>query len=464
MITLTEFKGKKVAVFGLGKTGNGAVRALSAGGAEVFAWDDNESTRNQAAKEKYQNVRLEEAEKWPWGKIKILVLSPGVPLYFPEAHRVVSLARGAGAEILCDIELLYHANPEAKFVGITGTNGKSTTTALIHHIITSAGIQAEVGGNIGISALDLNGLPPNGIYVIEVSSYQLDLLHKTRFNVAALLNITPDHIDRHGNMRGYINSKKRIFHNQRADDSAVIGIDDDNCRKIFEDLQEKNGAKIIPISNKTETKGGVFARGDFIYDDMAGKSGKLEIGPLPNLIGEHNLQNVAAAFAVCRSLGIGAEKIINAVKSFPGLDHRMQTVAEIKRVKFINDSKATNAEAAEKAILCFENIFWIAGGLPKEGGIKPLARLFPRIKHAFLIGAAQEEFAKILQGKVKFTKCGDLQTAVEFAAKGAFIDTEKNPVVLLSPACASFDQFKNFEERGKKFVELVSKLKKKVGA
>ncbi len=463
MIALPEFAGKKVAVFGLGKSGNGAIRALSAGGAEVFAWDDDESARNQSVKEKYPRVKLEEPEKWPWEKIKILMLSPGVPLHFPKPHRVVSLAKGAGAEILCDIELLYHANPESKFIGVTGTNGKSTTTGLIHHIITSAGIEAEIGGNIGISVLDLKELPPNGIYVIEVSSYQLDLLHKTRFNVAVLLNVTPDHIDRHGDMKGYVNSKKRIFHNQRASDRAIIGIDDENCREIFSDLREKNGTKIITISNKTEAKGGVSACGDFIYDDTAKRVKKIEIGPLPNLIGEHNRQNIAAAFAVCRSLGIGAEKIINAVKSFPGLEHRTQTIAEIRGVKFINDSKATNAEAAEKAILCFENIFWIAGGLPKEGGIKPLAPLFPRIKHAFLIGSAQAEFAETLQGKVQFTKCGDLQTAVEFAAKAAFIDGKKNPVVLLSPACASFDQFKNFEERGKRFVELVNKLKKKVG-
>jgi len=464
MIALTEFTGKKVAVFGLGKSGNGAVRALSEGGAEVFAWDDSENARNQLVKAKYRNVGLEEPEKWPWEKIKILVLSPGIPLYFPKPHRVVSLARLSGAEILCDIELLYHANPEAKFVGITGTNGKSTTTALIHHILTSSGITAEIGGNIGISALDLKELPADGVYVIEVSSYQLDLLHKTRFNVAALLNITPDHIDRHGDMKGYINAKKRIFHNQRSGDTAVIGIDDENCRKIFEELREKNGAQIIAISNKTEAKGGVSTRGDVIYDDTAGRLKKLEIGSLPNLIGVHNRQNIATAFAVCRSLGVAAGKILEAVKSFPGLDHRAQTIAEIKGVKFINDSKATNAEAAEKAILCFENIFWIVGGLPKDGGIKSLVPYFKRIQHAFLIGEAQEEFAKTLQGKVKFSKCGDLQTAVEFAAKAAFIDSGKDPVVLLSPACASFDQFKNFEERGKRFVELVKKLQKKVGA
>ena len=365
------------------------------------------------------------------------MLSPGIPFTHPAPHKVVTLAQQHNVPIICDIELLYLAQPKAHFVGITGTNGKSTTTALIGHIIREAKIPCEVGGNIGISALELAPLGKDGIYVIETSSYQLDLLNKTHFNVALLLNVTPDHLDRHGDMDGYIKAKKRIFRNQTAEDFAVVGVDNVHTKKIA--ASKFTDAQIIPIS-------------------AFGKVDELGLGVLSYLPGAHNKENIAAAFAACSALNIPHEKIIAGIKSFKGLAHRMERVAEKNGVLFINDSKATNAEAAEKALLSYEKpILWIAGGKAKEGGIDMLAPLFPRIEHAYLIGDAEENFANTLSAnKVPYSRCGTLDKAVQQAYEKAL--TLPKATVLLSPACASFDQFKNFEERGEIFGKLVKEL------
>ena len=425
MIPLPFLKGKTVGVFGLGKAGTGAVKALAASGAEIVAWDDNSRCEYSL-----------EIEQWPWQKLAYLVLSPGIPFTHPKPHKVVTMAQQHNVPIICDIELLYLAQPQARFVGITGTNGKSTTTALIGHIIQQAGIACEVGGNIGISALELSPLGADGIYVIETSSYQLDLLNKTRFNVAILLNVTPDHLDRHGDMSGYINAKKRIFKNQKMEDVAVIGVDNPHTKTIAE--SKPSAAKIIPIT---------FNNVD-----------ELGLGALPYLPGAHNKENIAAAFAACSALNIPREKIIAGITSFKGLAHRMERVAEKNGVLFVNDSKATNAEAAEKALLSYEKpILWIAGGKAKEGGIEALQPLFSKIEHAFLIGDAAEKFAKTLTANnVAYTHCGTLDKAVKQAYEKA--RTLTKATVLLSPACASFDQFKNFEERGEIFGALVKGL------
>lgn len=448
MIKVELYKNQKVAVFGLGRSGNGSVRALSDGGAEVLAWDDNESSRTALVKENYANVKISDPKTYNWKEIKALILSPGVPLTHPEPHYIVNLAKSGNCPIICDIELLVRSVPEAKFVGITGTNGKSTTTALTGHILKNAGIKTEVGGNIGISALALSRLEKKGVYVLEVSSFQLDLIDKAKFDVSLLLNITPDHIDRHGDMHGYIKAKKRIFMNQEQDSAAIIGVDTEETKHVFEELKlQKKIGKIIPISNMKKVDG-VYVVGGKLSNEI--NNDGFDIGELKHLRGTHNWQNIAAAYTICYLLGVKKEKIVDGIISFPGLKHRIEIVEEINGIPFINDSKATNAEAAEKAILCFENIYWIAGGIAKDGGIKPLEKYFSRIKHAFLIGKAEEEFAETLKGKVEFTKCGDLKNATELAAKMAFLDkSTKKPVVLLSPACASFDQWKNFEERGR---------------
>jgi UDP-N-acetylmuramoylalanine--D-glutamate ligase len=322
---------------------------------------------------------------------------------------------------------------------------------LIGHIAELAGLESAVGGNIGTPASALPKLSDDGLYILEVSSYQLDLLNRTKFNIAALLNITPDHIDRHGSMEGYIESKKKIFDRQGADDSAIIAVDDSYTEEIYQPLSTSSAAKVVHVSASKELKSGVFIKDRVIYNRTGDLEEKFELGDIKRLPGEHNLQNIAIAFTVLRSVGIDGDLIIAGVQSFPGLEHRMQHVAEIAGVKYVNDSKATNAVAAEKALASFDNIYWLAGGVAKEGGISSLESLFPKIKKAFLFGEARDKFAVELEGKVDTVKFDSLDEAFTAASKEA----EKGGVVLLSPACASFDQFKNFEERGKRFCTLI---------
>ncbi len=453
MITVTEYKNKKVGVFGLGKAGEAAVAALVAGGAEVFSWDDNQDSgfglRDSGIRKDYKN--------WDWAQLKALVLSPGVPLTHPKPHAVVELAHRYNVPIIGEVELLFRTCPEATYIGITGTNGKSTTTTLIGHILKESGVRCEVGGNLGTPALALEPLGSDGVYVIEMSSYQLDLLKTVRFNVAVLLNITPDHLDRHGDMAGYVAAKKHIFDRQTAGDVAVV---ESEVRGQWSEVSE---AKLVNISADKELVDGVFVKDGILHDGDA----QFDISAIPSLIGKHNWQNAAAAYAACRAVGVHPEKIYAAMQNFAGLRHRLQLVATINGVRFINDSKATNADATQNALAPYKNIYWIAGGKPKAGGIASLEPYFSHIAHAFLIGEAEADFAKTLEGKVAYTRCGTLDVAVTKAAEMALCP-HPNPlpkgegvdggVVLLSPACASFDQFKSFEHRGDVFCELVEKI------
>lgn len=446
MITVTEYKNQKVGVFGLGKAGDAAVAALVAGGAEVYAWDDRQDSGAGIPDSRIKK----DYRQWDWPNIKALVLSPGVSLTHPKPHPVVELAHQHNIPVIGEVELLFRAQPQATYIGITGTNGKSTTTTLVGHILKESGVVCEVGGNLGTPALALAPLGKGGVYVLEMSSYQLDLMKTMRFNVAVLLNITPDHIDRHGDMAGYISAKKHIFERQTKDDVAVVdvGIRDEGLG-----IRE---AKIIKISADKEISEGVYAKDGVLYDiALPHPSSRMPITHVASLTGRHNWQNAAAAYATCRAVGVSPEKIYAAMQSFAGLRHRMQLVATINGVRFINDSKATNADATSNALAAYDNIYWIAGGKPKEGGISSLSEYFPKITHAFLIGDAAEEFAKTLEGKVSYTQCGTLEVAVAKAADMAF---RKSGVVLLSPACASFDQFKSFEHRGDVFCELVEKI------
>jgi len=424
------FKEKNIAVFGLGKAGLGAVNKLIENGAIVFAWDDNESSRGAV---ELNATTLSEPSSWPWKHIEYLILSPGIP-YTHNPYPIIELAKSSGCKIICDIELLYLSSPESIFVGITGTNGKSTTTALLYHICKGAGLKVEVGGNIGVAASSLPVLGEGGVYIMEMSSYQLDLLDKTKFNIAILLNITPDHIDRHGSMDGYIEAKKKIFDRQSDNDTAIIATDDENTKAIFSGLK---AMKTISVSGA----------------DGVG------VGELETLPGKHNRQNIAAAYAAAKELGIKSSETIKNIRSFSGLEHRLQYLGEIDGVKFINDSKATNAEATSNALDSFKNIYWIAGGIEKEGGITSLEKYFPNISRAFFIGSAANNFAKTVDGKIEYKKCGTLEEAFKSAVEYAHQDS--NSVILLSPAAASFDQFKNFEERGNFFCELVKNLRKK---
>ena len=457
MIAVDSFAGRRVAVLGLARSGRAAARSLIAGGAEVVAWDDNQAARQAVASEMpLADLGVAGAD---WRGIAALVLSPGIPHSFPEPHPAVLRAREAGAEIIGDLELLGRAQPAARYVGITGTNGKSTTTALIGHILATAEERAEIGGNLGTPALALAPLGDGGTYVIEASSFQLELIATLAFDVAVLLNITPDHLDRHGDMAGYVAAKKRIFAGQGAAGAAVVGIDDPICRAICDELRRAGAARVIPVSVAGAAPGGVHSDGGWLIDDTGSQPVRvLDLAEAERLPGSHNAQNAAAAYAAARALGIDREAAAAAIRSFPGLAHRQELVATIDGVRFINDSKATNADAAEKALAGYRAIYWIAGGLPKAGGIRSLTPYFERLRHAYLIGAATEEFAATLGDAVPLTRCRDLAAALRAAHAQARSERVPGAAVLLSPACASYDQFANFEARGDAFRTLVTQL------
>lgn len=453
MIAATGFERKNVAVLGLGKSGLATARSLEAGGAKVFAWDDAAEKREEAAKEGFT---LADSRGWVWEHLSALILSPGIPLTHPKPHEAVLKAQAAGVEVIGDIELFQRAlrasGKKARLVAITGTNGKSTTTALVGHMVRRCGDNAQVGGNIGKPVLELEAPEATTVYVVEVSSYQIDLAPSLAPNVAVLLNITPDHIDRHGTVEHYAAVKARLFALQGETDTAVIGIDDMRTSSICTDVTARRIAQVIPISVGKALSRGVYALNGVLYENLAAQGVKAgDLAGIKTLAGAHNWQNAAAAYAVGRALGYHRERILAAFESFPGLAHRMEIVGETDGVRFVNDSKATNADAASKALATYDNIYWIIGGKAKEGGITSLEEWFPRIRRAYLIGDAASEFAETLKGKVEAIHCGTLDRAVEAASRDALADLAEFKVVLLSPACASFDQFKSFEERGDVF-------------
>jgi len=444
MIDLGVLKGSSFVVLGLARSGLATVRALLAAGIDCAAWDDNEAPRKQAAE---AGVRLAEPSSIDWSKVTALVISPGIPNRLPEPHAVAVAARAAGKPIICDVELLARAHDKARFVAITGTNGKSTTTALIGHILTQAGVRCEVGGNIGRGALDLASLGAGGLYVLELSSYQLELLETFQAHVAVWLNITPDHIDRHGDLAGYVFAKEHIFARQQARDCAVIGVDDEPSRAVYGKLR-KRGIATVPVKLETPIAGGISYRAGMLVD---ADGYTVDFADVPTLPGDHNAQNAACAWAACRWLDVPREKIVAGLKSYPGLPHRQERVASVGTVVYVNDSKATNADATARALSSYRDIYWILGGQAKEGGVAPLAPWFDRIRHAFLIGEATELFAGQLEGKLAYSRCGDLQSALDAAHQRAQREAHGTAVVLLSPACASWDQWKSYEHRGDAF-------------
>jgi UDP-N-acetylmuramoylalanine--D-glutamate ligase len=458
VIPVRGFEGKRVAVFGLGRTGLTAARALLAGGAEVALWDDKAGAREVAEAEGFAVVDLHTAD---WSQFAALLLSPGIPLTHPAPHWTVVKAREAGVEIVGDIELFartVNAAPEhkrPKVVAITGTNGKSTTTALIDHICRQAGKDARIGGNIGIGVLGLEDMHGGAVYVLEVSSYQLDLTSSLKPDVAVLLNISPDHLDRHGGMDGYVAAKRRVLLNQGKGDTAVIGVDDPWCQRICTEITAANRRTITPISSGRAIGRGVYALQGVLYDGSGERV--VEVCDLLRaraLPGRHNWQNAAAAYAACRALGIPPGDVADGLLSFPGLAHRMELVGKIGDMRFINDSKATNADAARQAMSTYPRFYWIAGGVPKAGGIDSLADLFPRVARAYLVGQAAPEFARTLDGAAPYVISGDIRAATEQAYADARA-AGGEAIVLLSPACASFDQFPDFEARGDAFRSIV---------
>ncbi len=454
MIPLPEFAGRTVAVFGLARSGLASARALAASGAEIWAWDDDPGQRAAAAA---AGLRLVDLAACDWSGATALVLSPGIPHSHPAPNQAVARARAARCPVIGDIELLLRARPQARFVGVTGTNGKSTTTALIGHLLTVAGRRVEIGGNLGAPALSLAPLEKDGIYLLEMSSYQLELTPSAGFAVAVLLNVTADHLGRHGGFAGYVAAKKRIFAGGRPGDTAIVGMDDEASRAVAAELRSAGGARLVPISSGTTVASGVYVIDAQLFDASENGARRiLDLRAAPALPGAHNWQNAAAAYAAGRALGLDSETIAEGLRSYPGLAHRQELVALIEGVRFVNDSKATNADATGKALACYDAVYWIVGGRPKEGGLAVLEPFYRRVRHAFLIGEAAADFARALEGKVPATVSGTLEAAVAQAHALARRERRPGAVVLLSPACASFDQFANFEERGETFRRLVT--------
>jgi UDP-N-acetylmuramoylalanine--D-glutamate ligase len=445
MIDLAALKGSSFVVLGLARSGLATVRALRAAGIECIAWDDNAASRDAAAQ---AGARVVDPATVDWSGITALVISPGIPSTLPVPHPVAVAARAADKPIICDVELLARAQPEARFVAITGTNGKSTTTALIGHILQQAGARCEVGGNIGRGALDLEPLGKGGLYVLELSSYQLELLQTFRAEIAVWLNITPDHIDRHGDIAGYVAAKKHIFDRQRAGDCVVIGTEDEPSRVVAQEMAARSGIACVPVALDRPVANGISYRAGMLVD---ADGYTVDFSDVLTLPGDHNAQNAACAWAVCRWLDVPRETIVAGMRTYPGLPHRQERVAAVGTVVYINDSKATNADATARALSSYDDIYWILGGQAKEGGVAPLATYFDRIRHAFLIGEATELFAGQLDGKLPYSRCGDLQSALDAAHALVQREAAGPAVVLLSPACASWDQWKSYEHRGDAF-------------
>ncbi|MDP6573371.1 MAG: UDP-N-acetylmuramoyl-L-alanine--D-glutamate ligase [Rhodospirillales bacterium] len=456
VIEVVSLQGRSVAVLGLGRAGLATAKALKRGNADVWAWDDDAEARRVAAGEGVPLVDLHACE---WSDVAALVQSPGIPHTHPSPHPVAALARQAGCEIIGDVELLARSQRDARYIGITGTNGKSTTTALIDHVLGAAGQRIEVGGNIGTPALAMEPLGSDGTYVLEMSSYQLELSPSVTFDVAVLLNISPDHLERHRGMSGYVAAKKMIFQGQTAAHTAIVCIDDAHCRSIFEDLDAASGQAVIPVSGHARAAGGVFVFDGVLHDDTEGRAAPvMDLRGLTTLPGAHNWQNSAAAYAAAKAAGAAPRLIAEGIGTYSGLAHRQELVSIVDAIAYVNDSKATNADASAKALACYDNVYWIVGGQAKHGGLQGLEPLMGRIRHAFLIGEAAPAFADSLRGKVDISLCGDLATAVWRARDTAVREGFEDAVVLLSPACASFDQFANFEARGDAFRALVEAM------
>ena len=432
----------KIGIIGFGETGKSVAEFFLARGAEIEIYDDKNLNHPQ------------QRADFDWKNLAAVVVSPGVHLLWPHIHPLVEKARKNFVPIINDIDV-FQKETTAKNICVTGTNGKSTTTALINFVIARTGHQTQIGGNFGgCPALSL--AKNNDCNVLELSSYQLEACNILGFNIAVLLNITPDHLTRHGGMKGYISAKQKIFANFKNESRAIIGIDDEYCVEIFEFLKTINHPHLIPISGVKIPVNGIGWDGDFLIDNRAEKPKKI-CRANPSLDGPHNRQNIAASYAACATYGIDENDFAKFLFNFQGLEHRQELIKIIDGVQYINDSKATNADSAEQALRRFDDIIWILGGRPKENGIESLCKYFHKIKYAFLIGEAAADWSLFLQkNNVPNEIVKTLDIAVKKSHQSA--KTIDAKTVLLSPACASFDQFKSYEERGKKFKSLVEAL------
>tara|TARA_R110002049_G_scaffold296166_2_gene484096 strand:- start:713 stop:2113 length:1401 start_codon:yes stop_codon:yes gene_type:complete len=459
MIPVVAYANRKVAVLGLARSGLAAARALVAGGAEVLAWDDGEAARGTADA---AGIPLADLRRADWSEIAALIVSPGIAHLYPAPHPIIATAMAAGVPVDNDIGLFFASFGGAdwaklesvpRVVAVTGSNGKSTVTALIHHILERNNLPCQMGGNIGRAVFDLEPAHDGEVIVLELSSYQTELARALTPDIAVFTNLTPDHLDRHGGQGGYFAAKRRLFA-EGGPDRAIVGVDEAEGRMLANQIAlAPEDDRLIRVSSSGKLGGPgwyVLARKGFLAEWRRNKQmASIDLRGFAGLPGAHNHQNAAAAYAACRALGLGPRQIEPALASFAALPHRCQLLGEVDGVRIINDSKATNADSTAYALAAFKNIHWIAGGQAKAGGITSLAPYFGNVTKAYLIGDAQAEFAATL-GDHPHECCETLANAV---AK-ALAEAAPGDVLLLSPACASFDQFSSFEDRGAQFAAL----------
>ena len=464
MIPVKGYEGLKVAVLGLGRSGLALAQALAAGGAEALLWDDAPEARAKAEADGL--VLTDLTRHSSLDGVAALVVSPGIPHLYPAPHKIIARALAAGIPVDNDIGLFFQSFGSGdwdqfetlpKIVAVTGSNGKSTTTALIHHILDVSGRPTQMGGNIGRGVFDLDPATDGEVIVLELSSYQTELARSLTPDIAVFTNLSPDHLDRHGGLGGYFAAKRRLFA-EGGPDRAIIGVDEIEGLFLADQLaQGPVDDRVIRISSGQKLEGfgwTVFARKGFLSEWRRGKqAASIDLREMKGLPGAHNHQNACAAYAVCRTLGLAPKQVEAALHSFTGLPHRSQLVGEKAGVRFVNDSKATNVDSAGKALQAFAKIRWIAGGLGKEGGIKGLLPFTGSVAKAYLIGHSARDFALEL-GDVPHEICGTMDRAVARAAAEA----EPGDVVLLAPAAASFDQYPDFEKRGEDFTARVKAL------
>ena len=464
MIPVQGYMSRKVAVLGLGRSGLATARALQAGGAIALLWDDSPEARAAATADGFALTDLTKAGALDG--VSTLITSPGIPHLYPEPHKLIARAWAAGVPVDNDIGLFFRsfATPDwdnfdqtPRVIAVTGSNGKSTTTALIHHILTVAGRPSQMAGNIGVGVLDIEPAQDGEVIVLELSSYQTDLARALTPDIAVFTNLSPDHLDRHGGRGGYFAAKRRLFA-EGGPDRAVIGVDEPEGQYLANQLAEGvEDDRVIRISSGQKLDGAswtVFARKGFLAEWRKGKQmASIDLRAIPGLPGAHNHQNACAAYAAIRALGIGPKLIEQAFHSFQGLPHRSQTIATHNGVRYVNDSKATNVDSAAKALQAFDNIRWIAGGMGKEGGIAALKPFLGPVKKAYLIGHSARDFALQL-GDTPHEICETMATALTRATA----DAQAGDTVLLAPAAASFDQYPNFEKRGEDFAACLQAL------
>ena len=439
MTGLERYAGRRVGILGMARSGIAAARALAAAGADVVAFDDRPEA---VADTPFRSGRPADVPG-----LALLIPSPGVPLTHPRPHPLVQAARDAGVPVRGDVDLFASVLGPRPVVGITGTNGKSTTTALVHHLLVAASVDAVMGGNIGRPVFELDPGPVGRTFVLELSSFQLDLCHALRCRVAVWLNLTSDHLDRHGDLAGYVAAKERIFRNQQDGDAIVIGVDDAPSREVAARLVAA-GRRPVTVTVMGQPDAAIAVADGRLIE---GGAEVADLRPLQNLRGQHNWQNIAVAYGTLRALGLAPDRALAGLASFRALAHRMEEVARAGNVLWINDSKATNPDSAEKSLASFANVFWIAGGKPKPGGFRSLRPALGQVRAAYLIGTAAREIAADLGDLAPMQEVGTLEAAVRAASAAARAQDGQEAAVLLAPACGSFDQFANFEARGEAF-------------